>query len=43
MYNMYAKDKLAEVSPIFVRQDCPEDGRPKNKKVQEERPCLVSK
>jgi len=30
------------VSPIFVRQDCPEDGRPKNKNVQEELPCLVS-
>jgi hypothetical protein len=39
---MYAIDKLAEVSPIFVRQDCLKDGRPENKKIQEELPCLVS-
>jgi hypothetical protein len=42
MYNTYAEDKLAEVLPIFVRQDCPKDGRAENKKVQEELPSLVS-
>jgi hypothetical protein len=42
MDNTYAEDKLAEVSPILVRQDCPKNGRPKNKKVQEELPCFVS-